>query len=192
MLLFTILLWAWVWSPGSAFIIIYTNDRKLGQWEAKRKMQPSCIQLLWIVCRKRGLLRGTEKFSSLAGLNQEITTFLRWDRVLLPEQPSAARWSRSFLALSLLQDSSPSQSCILHMLKYHVVKKVIPKTISCQGDGCPVLDYLPVLPSQHTLSHLRESVVLCRRGSLQENLQHLLSLLLLWEAVTRSQCADIR
>lgn len=126
MLLFTILLWAWAWSPGSAFIIIYTNDRKLGQWEAKREIQPSCTQLLWIVCRKRGLLRGKEKFSSLAGLNQGVTTFPRWDRVLLPEQSSAAHCSHS-LALSLPQDSSLSQSCIIHTLKYHVVKQVIPQ-----------------------------------------------------------------
>lgn len=122
----------------------------LYKWQKTRTMRSkkeNAAIMLWIVCRKRGLLRGTEKFS-LGGLNQGITTFLRWDRMLLSEQPSAAHCPHSFLALSLLQDSTLSQRCILRVLKYHVVKKVIPKKIFCQGHECPVLDYLPVLPSQ--------------------------------------------
>lgn len=122
MLLFTILLWAWAQSPGSAFIIIYTNDRKLGQWEAKRKIQPSCTQLLWIVCRKSGLLHGKKKFSSPAGLNQRIPTFQSWDRMLLPEQPSAPG-----------QFSEPELYSMYVKKILHAFKMVIPKKISCQG-----------------------------------------------------------
>lgn len=144
MFLFTIVLWACMQSPGSAFIIIYTNDRNLGQWEAEREIQPSHMQLLWILCKKKWFVLWQRHVLLSSIQSRRLQLFLR---------RYCIHYIQSSHTLWLFQKQFLSEpGFILRLLMCHVLKVIIHRKRCWKGASFSILDPPSTPPSLHSLS----------------------------------------